>query len=163
MGGAGTLAEISDTLTLSGFTMSNVGVYRCEVTNAVGTGMDSITIEFGGQTLKLDQFVAMLFILPPCTVPPGGVTAQLSPSGPVVLDTTIDLVCQATTGRQPISYSWTDASGVAVFPDDTDGNITVLLSATGDYGTYTCTATNIVGRHTTTVDVVQAGTIYIGN
>ena len=54
VGGAGTLAEISDTLTLSGFTMSDVGMYRCEVTNAVGTGMDSITIELGGQTLKLD-------------------------------------------------------------------------------------------------------------
>ena len=100
----------------------------------------------------------MLFILPPCAVPPGGVTAQLSPSGPVVLGTTVDLVCQATTGRHPISYSWTDASGVGVFPAaDTDGNITVSLSASGDYGTYTCTATNDFGMDTTTVDVVQAG------
>ena len=54
VGGAGTLAETSDTLTLSGFTMSDMGMYRCEVTNAAGTGMDSITIEFGGQTLKLE-------------------------------------------------------------------------------------------------------------
>ena len=91
-----------------------------------------------------------------CAVPPGGVTAQLSPSGPVVLGTTADLVCQATTGHQPISYSWTDASGVAVFPDDTDGNIMVTFSS-GDYGTYTCTATNIVGIDIATVDVVQAG------
>ena len=97
-------------------------------------------------------------ILPPCAVPPGGVTAQLSPSGPVVLGTTVDLVCQATTGRQPISYSWTGASGVAVFPEDTDGNITVTISASGDYGTYTCTATNDFGMDTATVDVVQAGT-----
>ena len=50
--GAGTLAETSDTLTLSGFTMSDMGMYRCEVTNDAGTGMDSITIELGGQTLK---------------------------------------------------------------------------------------------------------------
>ena len=85
-------------------------------------------------------------------------TAQLSPSGPVVLGTTVDLMCQATTGHQPISYSWTDANGVAVFPDDTDGNITVLLSTSGDYGTYTCTATNDFGMGTATVDVVQAGT-----
>ena len=54
VGGAGTLAETSDTLTLSSFTMSDMGMYRCEVTNAAGTEMDSITIEFGGQTLKLD-------------------------------------------------------------------------------------------------------------
>ena len=100
----------------------------------------------------------LLCILPPRAVPPGGMTAQLSPSGPVVLGTTVDLVCQATTGRHPISYSWTDASGVAVFPDDTDGSVTVLLSTSRDYGTYTCTATNVVGRHTATVDVVQAGT-----
>ena len=99
----------------------------------------------------------MLFILPPCAVPPGGVTAQLSPSGPVVLGTTADLLCQATTGRQPISYSWTDASGVAVFPEDTDGNIMVTFSTSRDYGTYTCTATNDFGMDTTTVDVVQAG------
>ena len=100
----------------------------------------------------------MLFILPPCAVPPGGMTAQLSPSGPVVLGTTVNLVCQATTGRQTISSSWTDASGVAVFPGDTDGNITVLLSTSGDYGTYTCTATNDFGMDTATVDIVQAGT-----
>ena len=56
VGGAGTLAETSDTLTLSGFTMSDIGMYRCEVTNDAGTGMDSTTIELGGQTLnKLDQ------------------------------------------------------------------------------------------------------------
>ena len=86
-------------------------------------------------------------------------TAQLSPSGPVVLGTTVDLVCQATTGHQPISYSWTDTSGVAVFPDDTDGNISVLLSTSGDYGTYICTATNAIGMDTASVDVVQAGLI----
>ena len=48
VGGAGTLAETSDTLTLSGFTMSDMGMYRCEVTNDAGTGMDSIIIDFGG-------------------------------------------------------------------------------------------------------------------
>ena len=67
-------------------------------------------------------------------------------------------MCQATTGHQLIPYSWTDASGVAVFPEDTDGNITVTFSTSGDYGTYTCTATNDFGMDTATVDVVQAGT-----
>ena len=52
VGGAGTLAETSDTLTLSGFAMSDMGIYSCSVTNDAGTGMDSITIEFGGQALK---------------------------------------------------------------------------------------------------------------
>ena len=53
VGGAGTLAETSDTLTLSGFTMSDMSMYRCEVTNDAGTGMDSITIDFGGRAFKL--------------------------------------------------------------------------------------------------------------
>ena len=53
VGGAGTLAETSDTLTLSGFTLSDMGMYRCEVNNAAGTGMDTITIEYGGQAHKL--------------------------------------------------------------------------------------------------------------
>ena len=39
----------SSTLTLSGVTMDSVGTYRCAVTNGIGTGMDSITIELGGQ------------------------------------------------------------------------------------------------------------------
>ena len=49
------LTETTNTLTLSGFTTSDMGMYRCEVTNAAGTGMDSITIELGGQALKLDS------------------------------------------------------------------------------------------------------------
>ena len=156
--GTGTLGENSDTLTLSGFAMSDMGMYRCEVTNDAGTGMDSITIELGGQLEYIvEAMLIKMFIFPFCTVPPVGVTAQLSPSGPVVLGTTVDLMCQATTGHETISYSWTDASGVTVFPDDTDGSITVLLSTSGNYGTYTCTATNDFGTDIATVDVVQAG------
>ena len=67
-------------------------------------------------------------------------------------------MCRAASGRPPISYFWTDASGVAVFPDDTDGNITVSVSTDWDFGIYTCNATNDFGMDITTVDVVQAGT-----
>ena len=85
-------------------------------------------------------------------------TAQRSPLGPLLPDTTsVDLMCQAASGRPPISYSWTDASGVALFPDDTDGNIMVTVSTDGDYGIYTCKATNDFGINTATVDVEQAG------
>ena len=117
-----------------------------------------LILEVRAFKLAVEAILTEMFIFPFCVVPPGGVTAQLSSSGPVMLGTTVDLVCQATTGRQPISYNWTDAGGVAVFPDDTDGSITVLLSTSGDYGTYICTATNDFGMDTATVDVVQAGT-----
>ena len=109
----------------------------------------------------IEAMLTKMFILPPCAVPPGGVTAQRSPLGPLLPGTTVDLMCQATTGRQPVSYSWTDASGVAVSPDDTNGNITVTISIDGDFGMYTCTAMNDFGINTTTFDVEQAGRLLI--
>ena len=60
------LTETTNTLTLSGFTTSDMGVYRCEVTSAAGTGMDSITIEFGGQVLKLDSKLVSSIHRPSC-------------------------------------------------------------------------------------------------
>ncbi len=90
-----------------------------------------------------------------CSVVPS-VTSRVSPPGPVVLGTMVDLVCEATAGDSPISFSWTNGSGIAVSPDDTDGNISVAFSSAGDYGKYTCTATNDIGMDTATVDVIQA-------
>ena len=84
-------------------------------------------------------------------------TARVSPPGPVVLGTTVDLVCEAIAGDGTISFSWTDPSGVDVSLGDTDGTISVLLSVSGDYGIYTCTATSVFGMDTASVQVVQAG------
>ena len=48
--GTGTLpSETSETLTLSNIMASQFGTYRCDVTNAAGTGSDTITIEEGGK------------------------------------------------------------------------------------------------------------------
>ena len=71
-----------------------------------------------------------------------------------MLGTTADLVCEAATGEEPISFTWTDGSGMDVSLGDTDGTISVSFSASEDYGTYTCTATNAFGMDTATV---QAG------
>ena len=95
-----------------------------------------------------------------CAVIPS-ITARLDPPGPVVLGTMVDLVCEATAGDTPISFSWRDGGGVAVFPGDTDGTISVTLSSAGDYGTYTCTAVNDIGIDTATVDVIQASKVCI--
>ena len=75
-----------------------------------------------------------------------------------MLGTTVDLVCEAIAGDGTISFSWTDPSGVDVSLGDTDGTISVLLSASGDYGIYTCTATNVFGMDTASIGVLQAGT-----
>ena len=45
-----TLSETSNTLTLPSITMTDLATYRCETTNVVGTGMDTITIELGGES-----------------------------------------------------------------------------------------------------------------
>ena len=61
------------------------------------------------------------------------VTARVSFSGPVIEGSTVGLVCEATAGDLPISYSWTGLSGQDVSLADTDGTISVNISA-GDYG-----------------------------
>ena len=86
------------------------------------------------------------------------VTVRVSPSGPVIEGSTVDLVCEATAGDLPISYSWTGPSGQDVSLADTDGTISVTISASGDYGTYTCAATNEFGMGNASVEVIQAGT-----
>ena len=49
---SGVSSETSDTLTLPSITVADLVTYRCEATNAAGTGMDTITIELGGQSHK---------------------------------------------------------------------------------------------------------------
>ena len=85
------------------------------------------------------------------------ITSQVSPPGPVVEGATANLTCEAMAGDLPISYSWTGPNGQEVFPGDTDGTISVTLSASGDYGTYTCTATNEFGVDNATTEVIRAG------
>jgi len=46
------LTETSAALTIMGFNIAEV-TYRCQVTNDVGTGTDTITIGLGGQSLLL--------------------------------------------------------------------------------------------------------------
>ncbi len=41
------------TLTLTGIKMTDIGTYRCDVTNLAGTGSASVTIELGGENMNL--------------------------------------------------------------------------------------------------------------
>ena len=67
---------------------------------------------------------------------------------------TVNLVCEAMAGDVPISYSWTSPDGVAL---PTNATISVMFSASEDYGQYICTASNEIGMGTATVTVVQEG------
>ncbi len=40
------------TLTLTDIESTDLGTYRCDVTNDAGTGSDSVTIELGGEIMK---------------------------------------------------------------------------------------------------------------
>ena len=79
------------------------------------------------------------------------------PEVPIVVGATVSLICEIPPEDPPVSFSWTDPAGQDVSLTDTDGTISVTLSASGDYGNYTCTATNEFGMATTTVETVRAG------
>ena len=79
------------------------------------------------------------------------ITARVTTSSIAVygIHGSVDLVCEATAGDPPISYSWTGPDGQALSPGDTDGSITVTIST---YGDYTCAATNGVGTRSVTLE-----------
>ena len=150
-----TISEISDTLTLPSITVTDLATYRCEAVNDAGTGMDTVTIEQGGRS-RDHHVISCVYCFLVVPVTPN-VTARVSPPDPVVQGSTVDLVCEATAGDTPISFSWMNEDGVAVSPEDTDGIISVTLSSAELYGTYTCTATNAIGTETADADVIEAG------
>ena len=86
------------------------------------------------------------------------VSARVMPSGAVVEGSTVELVCEAVAGDQPISFNWTAPDGQPASPTDTDGTISITpTAASGGYGAYNCTATNQLGEDSVLVDVIQAG------
>ena len=80
---------------------------------------------------------------------------------PVVVDTTVDLVC-VVTGDTPIDIVWehvlTDGSVEEVFTgnDTTGGNFTLTVNM-NDYGTYQCNASSRFGINSSSIDIIQAG------
>lgn len=77
-------------------------------------------------------------------------------SGSIFSGSTVDLSCEAKSGTLPISYIWTDPKDQALSPGDTDGRVSFTLII---YGTYTCTATNGFGVDTSTIELMEPGTL----
>ena len=92
------------------------------------------------------------------TVPPSVTTLQ---PAPVVVNTTVDLVC-VVTGDTPIDIVWehvlTDGSIEKVFTgnDTTGGNFTLTVNM-DDYGTYWCNASSRFGANSISIGIIQAG------
>ena len=79
--------------------------------------------------------------------------------GPVVVDTTVDLVCTVTAGDLPIDIVWERESGAVFMGNDTTGGNTTIMIGDGDYGTYNCTGSNRLGMDSVEVEVVRAGVL----
>ncbi len=73
---------------------------------------------------------------------------------PVVLGTNVTLMCSAS-GDSPISYTWEQVAQEGVVLS-TDESFTLMLTNVSQYGMYRCTATNILGSGSDTVNVIQA-------
>ena len=154
-----TIVSTGQSHTLTNIQEADLGTYRCVVTNDAGTGNASLTIEEGGNvgwfchiTMQYDT-CSYIYLVPPSVT-------TLQPA-PVVVDTTVDLVC-VVTGDTPIDIVWehvlTDGSVEEVFTgnDTTGGNFTLTVNI-NDYGTYRCSASNRFGMNFSSVNVIQAG------
>ncbi len=73
---------------------------------------------------------------------------------PVILGTSVVMNCSAS-GDMPISYVWEQVGqrGVVL---STEGSFTLMVTDVSQYGMYRCTATNILGGDSGTVEVLQA-------
>ena len=79
--------------------------------------------------------------------------------GPVVVNTTVDLVCNVTAGDLPINIVWERDGGseIVFMGNDTTGGNTTIMIGDGDYGTYTCTGSNRLGMGSDSIEVMRAG------
>ncbi len=80
---------------------------------------------------------------------------------PVILNTTVDLVC-VVTGDTPIEIVWEQlgvASTVEVvyIGNDTNGGNFSLIASADNYGTYRCNASSRFGMDSSSIDIIQAG------
>ena len=83
-------------------------------------------------------------------------TARVSPPGPVLKGSRVTLVCEATAGDPPISYSWISPIGKELISGSNSGNILVTFSASRDFGSYECIGSNRFGINKSQVNVLQA-------
>ena len=84
---------------------------------------------------------------------------QHLPGNPVIIGTTIELICTMAGKDPPRTITWT-FNGVKIDTGSeiTSFNISRQISSS-DYGVYTCSASNEFGSDSETIEIIQAGKI----
>ena len=78
---------------------------------------------------------------------------------PIVVGTTVTLMCNVTEGTAPYNITWIfGSSGDVVYTgNETTGGFFTLMVTSADYGTYTCRVMNEFGTNSSMIEVIQAG------
>ena len=83
--------------------------------------------------------------------------AQSLPEGPVVIGTTIELICTTAGMNPPRNITWMfNGAAIDTGSETTSFNISRQISSL-DYGVYTCSASNEFGSDSESIEIIQAG------
>ncbi len=84
---------------------------------------------------------------------------QYIPEGPVIIGTTIELICTTAGMDPPRTITWIfNGAAIDTGSETTTFNISRQISSS-DYGVYTCSALNEFGADNETIEIIQAGKI----
>ena len=94
-----------------------------------------------------------------CSPPVPPVVSTVQPL-PVVVNTTVVLVCAVSGLDPPDRISWYFNSVVVFTGNATTGGDFTQFFTIDDYGAYTCSSSNEFGTTNSTIQVIQAGILY---
>ncbi|XP_078326848.1 hemicentin-1-like isoform X25 [Crassostrea virginica] len=142
------------TLTVRATSSSDSGTYRCQATNAVGTSSDTATLSVTGSVPSVNFGSSTYTVVT-------GQSTQLScfvsatPSA-----TAITWTFQSNTGGGTVTIT-SSSSGYSLSTTSsfTQSTLTVLSAQSGNGGTYTCTATNLVGTRSASASLSVSGSL----
>ena len=77
----------------------------------------------------------------------------------------VGLMCTATTGDPPITYTWVlrGQENTSLNDDSTSGNFTLNITQVNQYGVYICITTNNLGTDAASMDIIQASKCIIAS
>ena len=84
---------------------------------------------------------------------------QPLPEGPIVIGTTIELICTTAGMDSPRNITWMfNGAAIDTESETTSFNISRQISSS-DYGVYTCSASNEFGSDSESIEIIQASKI----
>ncbi|XP_062602997.1 hemicentin-1-like isoform X5 [Saccostrea cucullata] len=134
-------------------TSSDIGTYRCQATNAVGTSSDVATLSVTGSAPSVNFGSSSYSVVT-------GNNVQLScfvSATPAA--TGITWTFQSTGGGSLTITPSTSGYSIVTSSSQTQSTLTVLSAQNNDAGTYTCTATNTVGTRSASATLSVSGSL----